>query len=333
MKRAAAALVAGLAFAGATTALAHDVRPAYLELREVDPGRFEVLFKTQRRGSMSLGLQVSFSARNEATPIVPHRTSDALVETWTLRAPEGLAGQQIRIDGLDTTLSDALVRIVWAGGESWMHHLAPGAPSVTVPVPQSGSSVARTYLVLGVEHILTGIDHLLFLLALALIAPSVREVIQAVTAFTAAHSLTLAAATLGFVRVPPAPVEALIALSIAFVALEIVRAGKGSAGLAARSPWIVAFAFGLLHGLGFAGALSEIGLPPGHIPLALLFFNVGVEVGQLPFVAAVLAAGALLARTGADRLPPWVRFVPPYFIGSLATFWVFERVAAFWRGG
>jgi hypothetical protein len=143
---------------------------------------------------------------------------------------------------------------------------------------------------------------------------------------------TLAAATLGFVHVPPPPVEALSALSIVFVALEIVRAREGGAGLTARKPWIVAFTFGLLHGLGFAGALSQVGLPAGHIPLALLFFNVGVEVGQLSFIAVVLGVAALLARAGANRLPAWTRLVTPYAIGSVATFWVFLRVSAFWSG-
>ena len=203
-----------------------------------------------------------------------------------------------------------------------------GAPRATIPAGQSAWAVAATYLKLGVEHILLGVDHLLFVLALILIARNTRELIKAITAFTVAHSITLAGATLGFVHVPPKPVEAAIALSIAFVALEIVRARDGEPGIAARAPWLVAFAFGLLHGFGFAGALSEIGLPAGHIPVALLFFNVGVEIGQLLFVAVVLSLAALV-RLVRRPLPHWAGLVPPYLIGSLAMFWVIQRVSVF----
>ena len=221
-----------------------------------------------------------------------------MVQTWRLSATEPLAGQEVRIDGLASTMTDALVRIEFIDGGDWVERLTPGAPEATIPARQDGWAVAATYLKLGVEHIMLGIDHLLFVLALILIAPNTRQLVLAITAFTVAHSITLAAATLGFVNVPPPPIEAAIALSIAFVAAEIVRAREGEAGIAARAPWVVAFAFGLLHGFGFAGALSEIGLPADHIPLALLFFNVGVEIGQLLFVAIVLALAALfrLAR-------------------------------------
>jgi hypothetical protein len=172
------------------------------------------------------------------------------------------------------------------------------------------------------------VDHLLFVLALLLIARDWRQLLTTVTAFTGAHSVTLALATLGVVRVPQRPVEAIIALSIAFVAVEIVRERRGHAGLAARAPWVVAFAFGLLHGFGFAGALAEIGLPPGHIPLALLFFNLGVEAGQLLFIVAALALIALLRRTHVT-LPRWAALFPPYAIGCVAMAWVIQRVAGF----
>ena len=167
-------------------------------------------------------------------------------------------------------MTDALVRIQFSDGAEWVERITPSSPTAKIPASQSFWGVAITYLKLGIEHILLGVDHLLFVLALILIALNTRQLIQAITAFTVAHSITLAAAALGFVHVPPKPVEAAIALSIAFVALEIVRARDGEAGMAARAPWVVAFAFGLLHGLGFAGALSEIGLPTGHIPVALL---------------------------------------------------------------
>jgi hydrogenase/urease accessory protein HupE len=192
--------------------------------------------------------------------------------------------------------------------------------------------VIRTYTVLGIGHILLGFDHLLFVLALLLIVDGTRRLIATITAFTVAHSITLALASLGVLHVPGPPVEALIALSIVFVAGEIVHARQGRPGLTQRYPWIVAFTFGLLHGLGFAGALAEVGLPQNSIPLALLFFNVGVEIGQLLFIAAVLAVIAggrwLLARWPV-RVPDWSWRVPPYAIGSIASYWVFERIAGF----
>ena len=247
----------------APLALAHEVRPAYLDLREDARGSFDVLFKTPMRGDARLALNIVFSGPVKmATPIISRMTDNAMVQTWRISAIEPLAGQMVRIDGLTSTMTDALVRIQFIDGGEWVGRLTPGAPQAMIPARQGGWAVAATYLQLGVEHIMLGIDHLLFVLALILIAPSTRQLILAITAFTVAHSITLAAATLGFVNVPPPPIEATIALSIAFVAAEIIRAREGKAGIAARAPWVVAFAFGLLHGFGFAGALSEVGLPP-----------------------------------------------------------------------
>ena len=308
---------------------AHEVRPAYLELREMAPGNFDVLFKTPMRGDARLALDVSFSGRVEQTSPVASRVSDsAMIQTWRLSAIEPLAGQEVGINGLSSTMTDALVRVQFADGREWIERLTPGAPRAFIPAGQSGWSVAAAYLQLGVEHILLGIDHLLFVLALILLSSNTRQLVLAITAFTVAHSVTLAAATLGLVNVPPPPVEAAIALSIAFVALEIVRAREGEPGIAARAPWVVAFAFGLLHGFGFAGALSEVGLPAGHIPAALLFFNFGVEIGQLLFIAMVLSLTALF-RLARNPLPRWATVAPAYLVGSLAMFWVIERVAAF----
>ena len=307
---------------------AHEVRPAYLELRETAPGSFDVLFKTPMRGDARLALDVSFSGLVDRTTPVTSRTRDsAMIQTWSFSAIEPLAGQEVGINGLSSTMTDALVRVEFADGREWVERLTPGTPRATVPTDQ-GWAVAATYLKLGIEHILLGVDHLLFVLALILIAPNTRQLVMAITAFTVAHSITLASATLGFVNVPPPPVEAAIALSIALVALEIVRAREGKAGIAVRAPWVVAFAFGLLHGFGFAGALSEVGLPAGHIPAALLFFNVGVEIGQLLFVAGVLGLAALfgLARR---PLPRWAALTPAYLVGSLAMFWVIQRVSVF----
>jgi hydrogenase/urease accessory protein HupE len=324
-----AAVVWAITLCFASGSFAHEVRPAYLHLREDGPGSFEVLFKTPMLGDLRLSLSVSFSGAVQAlTPVTSRTTDNALVQTWRVQASDGLAGQDIRIVGLETTVSDALLRVEFADGRSWDQRLTPAAPAGTVPAAKTSTGVAGTYFSLGVEHILLGYDHLLFVLGLILVTATVRQLVSAITAFTAAHTITLAAATLGLVRVPSQPVEAVIALSIVFLAAEIVHAREGRAGIASRAPWIVAFAFGLLHGFGFAGALSEIGMPSGHIPIALLFFNVGVEAGQLLFVAAVTALAAAL-RFARLPLPPSASLVPPYLIGSLATFWVFQRISAF----
>jgi hydrogenase/urease accessory protein HupE len=185
----------------------------------------------------------------------------------------------------------------------------------------------RTYVRLGVEHILFGIDHLLFVLCLLLLVRDIRRLLGTITAFTLAHSITLAAATLGFVRVSATPVEATIALSIVFLASELVRGEAGRSAVTRSYPWLVAFSFGLLHGLGFAGALAEIGLPQGEIPLALFAFNVGVELGQLAFITAVLLL-ARLVRVVPLRLPAWAPDTAGYAIGAMASFWVFSRLAA-----
>jgi len=307
--------------------LAHEVRPAYLELRESQPDEYAVLWKTPMRGELRLALTPEFSGRSERmTPVATRESNGAALQTWRLKAVAPLRGQTLRVAGLEHTLTDALVRIQFADGTSWTKRLTPQQPAAVIPERQTSWAVAGEYLALGVEHILLGADHLLFVLALLLIVAGVKRLVATVTAFTLAHSLTLAAATLGWVRVPQAPVEAVIALSIVFVAAEILHARQGRAGVAARAPWLVAFAFGLLHGFGFAGALRETGLPEGQIPAALLFFNIGVELGQLLFIAAALGALALLRRI---RLPRWGDAVLPYLIGCTAMFWVLQRIANF----
>jgi hydrogenase/urease accessory protein HupE len=326
-------LVLALLLLSAMPALAHEVRPAYLELREDAPNQFRVLWKTPMRGELRLALSPAFSGRTEAlTPIATRRTGSAAVQSWRLRAIDPLRGQSVRIDGLEASMTDALVRMEFADGTGWVKRLTPAQPAAEIPARQSIGSVAGEYLALGVEHILLGIDHLLFVLALLLSTQGGWRLVKAITAFTIAHTLTLALAALGFVHVPQAPVEAVIALSIVFVAGEILRSRNASRvarrgdGLIARAPWVVAFVFGLLHGFGFAGALAETGLPEHAIPVALFFFNVGVEAGQLLFVLAVLASMTLLQRV---RFPRWVQLVPPYAIGSVAMFWVIQRVGAF----
>lgn len=310
-------------------AAAHEMRPAYLELHETAPGEFALLWKTPMRGEMRLALSVEFSGRTENSSAIARRETDgAAIQTWRMKAIDPLRGQSVRLVGLEKTMTDALVRAEFADGTSWTQRLTPQQPAAVIPAGQSGLMVAGLYLKLGVEHILLGIDHLLFVLALLILTHGPWRLVKTITAFTIAHSITLALATLGFVQVPQAPVEAVIALSIVFVATEIVHGRYGRGGLAARAPWIVAFAFGLLHGFGFAGALSEVGLPQGQIPVALLFFNLGVEAGQLLFIAAVLSVMAVVRRLRMP-LPRWAELVPAYSIGTIAMFWVIQRVAQF----
>jgi hydrogenase/urease accessory protein HupE len=307
---------------------AHEVRPAYLDLSEDRPGEFSVLWKTPMAGEMRLALNPTFSGPAKAlTPVAARRTGDAAVQTWRLRA-DHLRGQTLRVEGLNATLTDALVRIAFMDGSTWVQRLTPREPAAIIPARPGAWAVAGTYFILGVEHILLGIDHLFFVLALLLLTTGPWQLVKTVTAFTVAHSITLGLATLGIVHVPSRPVEAVIALSIVFVAAEILRARRDQVGWAARMPWIVAFTFGLLHGFGFAGALSEVGLPEGHIPVALLFFNLGVEAGQLLFVVAVLALVAAALRIQI-AWPRWAGLAPPYAIGSVAMFWMIQRVAAF----
>lgn len=225
-------------------------------------------------------------------------------------------------------MTDVLVRVGHLDGTAQVTRLTPASSSFVVEAAPRVLEVARTYGVLGVEHILTGIDHLLFVLALLIITRGGCQLVKTVTAFTISHSLTLTAAALGFVHVPQRPVEAVIALSIVFVAAEIVRMHRGLERITARAPWLVAFIFGLMHGLGFAGGLSDAGLPDAHLPTALLFFSAGVETGHFMFIGVVLSSIALVRRVRLP-LPPWTELVPPYAIGAVAMFWVIERTLSF----
>jgi hydrogenase/urease accessory protein HupE len=313
---------------------AHEVRPGYLEVREVGEERFEVLWKVPALGdNYRLRIHAVMPDSCEGAPSQGSFVGTAFVERWHATCPGGLVGKKIEVSGLSATRTDVLARVERLDGTTQTVRLTPQETSFVVPEAPSRVEVAKTYFVLGVEHILLGIDHLLFVLGLLFLVGSWRRLVATVTAFTVAHSFTLAAATLGFVHVPPAPVEATIALSVMFVAAEILRDAKGQAGLATRSPWIVAFVFGLLHGFGFAGALREVGLPEQNIPLALLFFNVGVEAGQLLFIATAMTMLSLVTHAIA-RGQSWyreakIRTPVAYVIGSVAALWVVQRVAAF----
>lgn len=314
----------------AVPSLAHEARPAYLQLRQVDSETYDVLWKVPGLGEdRRLSLDVEFAA--DAVHVGAVRQSfagNAFVQRWRLRRDGGLDGTTIRIAGLQSTLTDVLARLERLDGTTQTTRVMPASPEFVIEASPGRWDVARTYLGLGVEHILLGIDHLLFVLALVILVKGARRLLWTITAFTAAHSLTLAAATLGWVHVPPPPVEASIALSIMFLATEIMHARAGRPGLSYRRPWIVAFLFGLLHGLGFAGALSEVGLPANAIPVALLFFNIGVEAGQLLFIAAVLAVTAGARRVQLPR-GEWSWRLPVYAIGTVAAYWTIDRVAGF----
>jgi hydrogenase/urease accessory protein HupE len=323
--------VATLAGLMACVSASADVfRPAYLELRELDAERYEVLLKVPTQGNdLRLAIDVRFPEGTvDVTPRGGQYLDGVHLSRWRIERAGGLEGTTVEIVGRAAGVTDVLARLERRNGTSQVESFPPGRAAFTIQPPLGLAQTAVTYLVLGVEHILAGVDHLLFVLSLLLIVRGFKPIVVTITAFTLAHSLTLAAATLGFVAVPGPPVEAVIALSIVFVASEVVRGLRGTPGLTARAPWLVAFGFGLLHGFGFAGALAEVGLPQQAIPLALLAFNMGVEIGQLLFVVAMLAAGALLARLPV-RVPRWSKWVTPYAIGTIAMFWVAERVASF----
>jgi len=306
---------------------AHEVRPGYLHLKQLDAETFDVLWRVPARGDLRMALYARLPEHCKTVGEQRAWQQDAaFIERWVSRCPGGLSGHEVRIDGLSATLTDVLARFERLDETEQVVRLTPSSPAFTVTDAESWRQVARAYSALGIEHILLGIDHLLFVLALLMIVAGWRKLVATVTAFTVAHSITLAAATLGWVRVPQAPVEAVIALSILFVAAEIVHWRQGHPGITRRKPWLVAFIFGLLHGFGFAGALTEIGLPEHAIPLALLFFNLGVEAGQLIFIGAVFLAWALLRKL---PLPAWAWRVPVYGIGGMAAFWTIERVAGF----
>lgn len=314
----------------AVSAAAHEARPGYLQLVLQDEQSVDLLLKVPALGEMRLGLYPNLPD-NCVTVEEPTRyiVDNAYTERASFVCNGGLIGETVTIDGLSTTLTDVLARVEHPDGTTQVARLTPAAPSFVVEEVPGALAIAATYLVLGVNHILLGIDHLLFVLALLILVDGIRKLVWTITAFTVAHSLTLAAATLGFVEVPQSPVEAVIALSIVFVASEIVHVSQGRPGLTQRRPWIVAFVFGLLHGFGFAGALNEIGLPEQSIPLALLLFNVGVELGQLGFIGAVLLIYAVVKRYTVE-VPQWARQAPAYLIGSVAAYWTIERTIGFW---
>jgi hydrogenase/urease accessory protein HupE len=313
-------------------AYAHEVRPAYLSIEETAPGRYDVLWRTPVLSGMRLAvvLKLPDEVREVGEPIV-QALPGTLLERRVIDAGEGgLAGKRIEFPGLQATITDVLVRVELRDGTRSTTLVRPSQPFVEIAAARGPLAVAGAYLAHGVEHIVFGFDHLLFVLGLILIVRSVRVLLMTITAFTIAHSITLALATLGVVDVPGPPVEAMIALSILLLACEILRLRRGEASSTARWPWLVAFSFGLLHGFGFAGALTELGLPQRDVPLALFAFNVGVELGQLAFIAAAVGVLSVARRTRVlAALERHALPVAAYAIGILAAFWFFQRLAGF----
>lgn len=329
MTRLAALVLLAMQLLLSSLALAHEMRPAYLDIRETTPDTFNVIWKVPARGDMRLGLYVELPPSCKPSSEPRKSIEDgAYLERWTVICENGLKGKAIAALGLLATMTDALVRIAYADGTTEVARLKPDATTYIVVGTQASLEVAMTYFRLGVDHILSGIDHLLFVLALMLLIHDRWLLFKTITAFTLAHSITLAGAALGYFSLPQKPVEATIALSIAFVASELVKMKPGERRLSEAYPWLVAFAFGLLHGFGFAGALKEIGLPQVDVPLALLTFNLGVEAGQLLFVAGMLIASKALSALIAMSLAR-LRPAAAYMIGTLALVWFIERIAAF----
>lgn len=317
-------------------ATAHELDPGYLDIREIETNTYQVFWrKPDVRGRP---MQIEVRLPGNCTPQSgPDSVSDgtAWQSHWIAVCDQGLSGKHLSVDGLASQKTDVLIRLQAMDASPVTKRLTASQTTLLIPEQQSTLQVGWTYGVLGFDHILEGWDHLLFVFALVLLIRRKRRLVGAITAFTVAHSITLALAALGHVSIPGPPVEAIIALSVVFLAIEILKREETELRLSERAPWMVAFSFGLLHGLGFAGALQDIGLPEVDIAMALLAFNLGVEAGQLAFVGVVLAAGyvlkAVLAKLNvlSVRLVTSANLAAGYAIGTVATFWVAERIYGF----
>jgi hydrogenase/urease accessory protein HupE len=316
----------------AVSTSADELRPAYLSIRETSPDEFSLFWKIPALGDKRLGLylQLPDACVPKAEPVrLIENGADS--ERWTAVCNGGLKDRTIAIDGLRSTATDALARIEYHDGSVEIARLTPEVPRFVVAGVQSGWEVAWTYFLLGVDHILSGYDHLLFVFALILLINDFWMLTKTITAFTLAHSITLAGASLGYFSLTQKPVEATIALSIAFVASELIKQRPGERRLSESYPWVVAFTFGLLHGFGFAGALKETGLPQTDVPVALLTFNIGVEAGQLLFVASVWIT-FLAVRSFVTVPTAPARLAAAYVIGTVSMLWFVVRISSFGAG-
>jgi hydrogenase/urease accessory protein HupE len=312
---------------------AHEIRPALLHITEREPGWFDVMWKVPTRGDMRLRLEPVLPESLEAVGQASERIiPGASVQNLTLKSKgDSIVGETITIDGLSALQIDVLLRIELTDGTNHSVILRPSSPSFVIPARASSAELAWSYFLIGIKHILEGVDHLLFILGLLLIVRSTSMLIKTITAFTVAHSITLAIATLGFASTPLPPLNVLIALSILFLGPEVVRVWRGQTSFTIEHPWVVAFGFGLLHGFGFASGLEMIGLPAHEIVLALLMFNVGVEAGQLVFVALIIAMVNSF-RVLEIRWPHWAELTPGYAVGSLGAYWTIQRTVMMFTG-
>jgi hydrogenase/urease accessory protein HupE len=324
-------LVALLGTLAPAVVLAHGLDPASLSLEETRAGVFEVRWRTSALRLPGAEVKPALPARcRQVGRADAVDENDRVVLRWTVDCgPGGLAGEVIGVEDIGAAKINALLTVKRLDGEDVQAVLGPRNPSFTVPARPTSWGVVRDYVGLGIEHILSGPDHLLFVFGLLLLVSASRLLLETITAFTLGHSLTLSAAALHLANVPSRPVEVLIALSVLTLAVELAR-DPARPTMLRRFPWAMAITFGLLHGFGFAGALAEAGLPPGDIPLALVSFNGGIELGQIAFVAAALTAAALLGRW-LPALAARSTRVAVYAMGFLSAFWCFERVAA-WIG-
>ena len=306
---------------------AHEVRPAYLEITEHTDGSINARWRQPIMGDYTLAISpVLSSGWLDGDPQRVYTTDTSLIKTWTVTAPkQSLAGQTLWIRGLDRTITDTLVRIEFANGREVSQLLRATQPRMLIPANNHTAMALPQYLQLGIRHIWSGADHLLYILGLILLIGSLRALVTTISAFTLAHSITLACSALGLVHLQPAPVEAVIALSIVYVAVEVIRLRRGQASLAGRAPWLIAMVFGLLHGFGFASALRQIGLPENSMLGALFLFNVGIEIGQLLFLVMVVGTLAVL-KNNLPRAQAQLISIAPYCIGSMASFWLVQRL-------
>jgi hypothetical protein len=328
MKRFAQVLIVALVLiCNCGLTVAHEVRPGFLELRETGQNTYSFLWKKPTGGEVEIYIAPVIPAEcHLTTPGRQQLTPGAVIVRGTLQCEDGVQGKTLAIDGLQATITDVIVRVHHADGRLESHLLKPVNPSVTLGAKTTGWQRSLAYLRLGVEHILLGVDHLLFVLGLLLIVANRWVLLKTITSFTVAHSITLAIATLGYASAPVPPLNAAIALSILFLGPEIVRRWRGQTSFTIRHPWVVAFAFGLLHGFGFASGLTTMGLPQAEIPLALLLFNVGVEIGQTFFVLIIVMLERSF-RILEIRWPRWAEVLPAYAVGGLGAFWTIQRVA------
>lgn len=321
-----------LALGPAMPGLAHPLAPALLEFREAGDGQVEMRWRSSRFRAAGRAPQPLLPSGCEAQGAPQLQDEPAArSERRMLRCAQPLAGQWLRVEGLEGSGINVIVRVVPAAGGVLQALLGERLPAWRVPAAAAPPPVFGAYLRLGAEHLWGGFDHLCFVVGLVLLLRRLRPLLIGITAFTLGHSLTLALAVLGFVRIDPALAEFAIAASLVLLALELLRPLERGPGPVARRPALLPAAFGLIHGLGFAGALGAVGLPQGEIPRALFAFNLGIELGQLSLVAALLVVAAWGRRRIAEGLPARWPVLPAYLIGALATAWCLERAAALWN--